>query len=319
MKKNTRRKIIAVLILLLAAALLAGRHFSSRRFRVVAPVAPVPGLPAGAETPVEDTTLLEKEIQPEPAAPESVREEPVEPDETASYPEWFKNMLALHEKYYPSWQSGRSVPAPSSLSGRQAASSASSPGVSPAVTGSGSSISPGGRPGQISTAGTLTSGARTSSAGGDAPAASGFESVTGAAAPYTPADGGGDATPPDEGNGETPPSEDEGGEEEPPQSVAVTITRTINSLGGTINLEITVNSEISGLIISETLPAGYEITSSTPKYAKRRGSEYQWLMYGRTVSSQPIRYTVSGSGGGSITGTYRSTKGSGSITGSNSL
>jgi len=305
----------------LALALLAGRHFSSRRFRAAAPVAPVPVIPEGVETPVEDITSVEKETVSQPAkpAPEEVNEENGGKEEASSHPEWFKNMLALHEKYYPSWQSGRSVSPPSSLSGQAASSSPSPLGVSPVGTAGVSSTPRGGRPGRISMRRNPATGSRTASAGGDTAAASGFESVTGAAVPYNPSDGG-DTTPPDEGNGNTPPSDDDGNdEEEPPQQETVSIARTISSPGNTVSLVIAVNAEINGLIISEKLPSGYSIKAASPNYSKRRGNEYQWLLYGMSVQSQTITYNVEGSGGGAITGTYRSTKGSGTISGSSSL
>jgi hypothetical protein len=64
-----------------------------------------------------------------------------------------------------------------------------------------------------------------------------------------------------------------------------------------VNLNFTVNIELSGLIISETVPVGWEVIQANPDYdtaeilPDNEGILYKWLVYG-DISSFNIQYTV---------------------------
>lgn len=101
----------------------------------------------------------------------------------------------------------------------------------------------------------------------------------------------------------------------------LTITRSISTFSGgaNVSLNIEIKQNISGLIITETIPPNYTIISSSPKYAKKTDNTYKYLFYGRGISSQTINYTLQGEGGGEITGSYKTTAGNGTITGQSTL
>ncbi|HNS32357.1 MAG TPA: hypothetical protein PKN36_05225 [bacterium] len=206
-------------------------------------------------------------------------------------PEWFSRILSVHEKYYPSWKDGKTVV--SSLPSRSLHAGASSVSPQPGT------VSP------IPAAATSTAG-RTAvpSAGRILSSKTTSETGSGTAESSAGGGGGGIDTGGDD-NGDTPPAN------------PVMIVRSVSS--NYVTLNITVNTDISGLIIVETLPPAYSILSATPNYSKKSNNDYRWLIYGKSVPSQTVTYRLDGSGGGSITGTYKSTKGSGVITGSGAL
>jgi hypothetical protein len=304
----------AVLIILLVVALLAARHFSARRVKVPAIVSPVSDISLSEEptvedaiTPAEEEQETEKIVQPIPVVP------PEKTKEKTPHPGWFKKMYALYEGYYPSWESGKTVASVTSVPHTGSPVSNQRPATPSPVASSGtmaaavSSNSPAG-----STSSHLASVKPTT------PSSSG-SSVGVSSGSYTPPDGSGQES--NESGGEGDSQEEENEEDEEPDSQAVKVERTISSSGGTayITLNVTVNTDISGLIIIENIPQSYTITSASPNYSKKRNGSYTWLMYGQSVQSQTVTYQVSGTGGGTITGSYRSTKGSGSIRGSGTI
>jgi hypothetical protein len=306
-----------VLIILLVVSLLTARHFSARRLRVPAVVSPVSDISLSEEPPVEDAIVpaeeeqeTEKIVQSIPVVP------PEETKEEIPHPDWFNKMYALYEGYYPSWQSGKSVASVASVPGTVSPSTPQKIATPSSIVSSGvtattaSSRIPAG-----STSSHLASVKPTtpSSSGSSGGVPSGS---------YTPPDGSGQESDDSGGEGDNDDTEEEENEEEEEQdSQVVTVERTISSSGGTayITLNVTVNTDISGLIIIENVPQSYTITSASPNYSKKRNGSYTWLMYGQSVQSQTVTYQVSGTGGGTITGSYRSTKGSGSIRGSDTL
>jgi len=294
MKKNSR-SLAVVIILFLALAIFASRHFSSSRFKVAVPVAPVKVIdikkPPVTELPEEEAVRISEEK----ARPLTVAES-ADKKEIAG-PDWFKNMFSLYEKYYPSWQSGNTVTLASSAGTQPAVPPFSPTAVSSAASAPRASVRR--RVVQPSSLRrTITPGTTTASAGTTASSSSG-------------SGGQGGAIPSDPGN------QDDNGQ--PFQPEPVTIERTISSSGDYVTLNMAVHMDISGLIIIETLPPGYTIISATPPYSKKSGNSYRWLIYGTSVTSQTIEYRVTGSGGGSIAGVYNSTKGTGTIQGSSTF
>jgi len=281
----------AVLIILLVVALLAARHFSARRVKVPAIVSPVSDISLSEEpsvedaiTPAEEEQETEKIVQPIPVVP---------PEKTRESGKTVASVTSVPHTGSPVSNQRPATPSPVASSGTMAA----------AV----SSNSPAG-----STSSHLASVKPTT------PSSSG-SSVGVSSGSYTPPDGSGQES--NESGGEGDSQEEENEEDEEPDSQAVKVERTISSSGGTayITLNVTVNTDISGLIIIENIPQSYTITSASPNYSKKRNGSYTWLMYGQSVQSQTVTYQVSGTGGGTITGSYRSTKGSGSIRGSGTI
>jgi|LSQX01.2.fsa_nt_gb hypothetical protein len=231
--------------------------------------------------------------------------ESIEPTVEKGYsgPEWLKKVVSIYEKYYPSWQTGKSVTG----SAQQINNTSTITNVTPPSTFSSTFSLP------ISTYASTTS---------LAPGATRVvnTSTTPSSSKDTPAfsGGGGDDF---EVNKENLKSEvkvdDENEKDDPPALPTVTIVRSIKS-SGLVTLDITVQGEITGLIINEKLSPGYKITSATPKYVEEK-PPYHWLLFGKSVPNQKIIYQVSGSGGGRISGNYSSARGSGSITGQKNL
>jgi len=222
-------------------------------------------------------------------------------------PEWMKGLLALHQKYYPGWKQAET--GSSNLTGTSTYSKSNYKGSSSysgsARSSSGSSRTPGSR-----TSSGVSSASKSTPDKSTSPASQTSQNDS-------PGSGGGspqpDSSPPDSGEN----GDDNDDEDEPPQQNAVSIVRSIN--GTNVTLTITVNEQISGLIISESIPSSYQIPSSSPNYAKKRENTYKWLFYGKSIDSQSINYTLEGTGGGTISGNYKSSKGSGNITGYSQL
>ncbi len=64
----------------------------------------------------------------------------------------------------------------------------------------------------------------------------------------------------------------------------------------TVSLDITVVAdEITGLIVSDIIPSGWTVTDSSPTYNSFDSTtgEVKWVLYGGTLKTQTITYTVS--------------------------
>ncbi|MCK9266951.1 hypothetical protein M0P98_08820 [bacterium] len=230
--------------------------------------------------------------------------ESIEPKVEKEYsgPEWLKKVVSIYEKYYPSWQTGKSVTG----SAQQINNTSAITNVTPPSTFSSTFSLP-----------TSTYASTTSLAPGATRVVN--TSTTPSSSKDTPAfSGGGDDLEVNKKNLKSEVKVDDKNEEDdPPALPTVTIVRSIDV--SVVTLDITVKGEITGLIINEKLPSGYKITSATPNYSKVSNTSYQWLLFGRSVSEDKIIYQVSGSDGGGISGNYSSTRGSGSIIGQKNL
>jgi len=249
-------------------------------------------------TPNESTLVKSVEVKPLRKIENTEFAEP-KIEKEYSGPEWLKKVISTHEKYYPSWQTGKSITASTQQKSTSSSNVASPSTFSPAIPTATSTTSLAAGATRVVSPAVVKTTPATSSTGVGTPAFSGS--------------GGGII----EENNENESGNDENNQP-PVQPTPITIVRSIDS-SGLITLVLTVQGEVSGLVIVETLPSGYTITSATPNYSKKSNTSYRWLLYGKSISSQSITYQVSGSDGGKISGTYSSTKGSGSITGQNSL
>lgn len=218
-------------------------------------------------------------------------------------PEWMKGLLALHQKYYPGWkeagtgssQTGFSTPSQSRYQ-KPTAYSRSSPSSSGSSRTARSSP-----PSRVSSTGSIPAQSTSPTSQNDSSGSGGGTSQPDSSSPDNGENNGGD-----NGDGN-----------EPPQQNPVSVIRSIN--GKNVTLTITVNEQTSGLIITESIPSSYQISSSSPNYSKKRENTYKWLFYGKNIDSQSINYTLEGTGGGTISGNYKSSKGSGNITGYSQL
>ena len=226
-------------------------------------------------------------------------------------PEWFENVLALHDKYYPGWQQAQTDSSQQSvfssqsnrvngISGERVSSVSGSQERRSSSFGSNlSSSSPLAKGANAENAGTGSSG--TASSGG---LTSSGNSDTG------------------ESGGGTDNSETEQPDEpEEPDTSAIRVIRFLSPFegGSNVGLDIMIQGQATGIIVTENIPQTYSITSSTPQYSKVSGKTYKWLLYGKEVLSQTIEYKLSGSGEGEITGSYKSSQGGGSISGDSQL
>lgn len=94
---------------------------------------------------------------------------------------------------------------------------------------------------------------------------------------------------------------------------SVTVSRDLPdsaSSGSKVSVSLkidVVGSDISGLIVTEILPEGWDISSvsNDGSFDKEKG-EIRWLMYGENVESQSLSYAAvpSGSGEYVFSGTY---------------
>lgn len=62
--------------------------------------------------------------------------------------------------------------------------------------------------------------------------------------------------------------------------------------GVEVRLSVSPSAFTSGVIVTETPPSGWKMLKADPVWTKRKDDSYQWLIYGETLSSLVIRYTV---------------------------
>lgn len=233
-------------------------------------------------------------------------------------PKWLKELITSHEKYYPAWKqqktsgvvlkpivltqatNSESAPAPSSAATPEQSTTQLSP-VSSQPTPTGSPV--------INRQVTLVS---------TNPEVSGPSNrVYGSSSSRSSSSG----TSQSQDNQTDSAGGKESSSNEPSTNAAVSIIRTINRFegGAYISLKITVTGQTSGLIVTEIVPTGYSISSSSPTYARKKNNTYKWLLYGKSISDQSISYEVRGTGSGNISGSFNSNSGSGNITGDSLL
>jgi len=231
--------------------------------------------------------------------------------------EWLKKILALNEKYKDKWEHNNSYSS-SSSSGEIKSSQGFKP--TPNYSSPQKYNSPPIYSSRISST-TSSSNIKKSNKKNN----NSFSSVGGTpitSGPSTEYSGNSSGTNTGENEGNNNENDENNNEEDNNNNPEIlTITRSISTFSGgaNVSLNIEIKQNISGLIITETIPANYTITSSSPVYAKKTGKTYKWLFYGRDISSQTINYTLQGEGGGGITGSYKTTAGSGTITGQSTL
>lgn len=230
--------------------------------------------------------------------------------------EWLKKILALNEKYKDKWEHNSYNSSSLSAGMRSSTGSKFTPNYSPPQKYN----SPPRYSSHISTA-TSSSNIkkRNKKNNNNSLSSGGTPIVSGPSTGYS-----GNSSEPNTGENEGNNNEnDENNNEEDNNNnpEILTITRSISTFSGgaNVSLNIEIKQNISGLIITETIPANYTITNSSPSYAKKTDMTYKWLFYGRGISSQTINYTLQGEGGGKITGNYKTTAGSGTITGQSTL
>jgi hypothetical protein len=318
-KKNKKQIIILIIIGLLIAGLIAHRHFAyiSRTDRET-PEQAEPVLVVKSQE-SEDTAEKQEEnvlAEPEEKNITSVEKEEKKKQEKAeqkkNYPPWFNNALSFYNKYYPSWQTGKMTSVSSVSSG------GFSPDSSDRGTASGTSRNaaflPSGRSVREVRSGGQSSPASSSSAAVSSGSSGGIPATSGDSSGTTGGTDSGDSWQEDDDSGDDD-------QQDEPQTPAVTITRSITtSTGGYyVRNNIVVNSDIKGLIVTENVPEGYDITSATPNYSKKSGNTYKWLFYGKSFSDRTVDYQLEGEGTGNISGSYKSTAGSGTISGDSNL
>lgn len=322
LKNKRARLVLIVLVFAVILGMVLGRHFSARR-AVSPPNRPVevsgrsfdedaPALEEGALMPSagEDAVGLSPVVQEVPPVTE-------EDGDIQPRPEWFADILSVHRSYYRSWLRTDSTVSyayssrPDTGSGSpQTSAPASRTNIAGSASSGTQALQPlrraAGSDGRVAQArgGTADSPTSYASQAGGTPGQFPFPVDTPSPVPGQPGDG---------GTGEDGV--------QPPSPRPVTVAREIGASGQVshVTLAISVNTDINGLIVSETLPPGYALTASSPQYSRKSGDTYSWLIYGRSIQSQTITYDVSGSGGGRISGTYRSTRGSGQTEGRDSL
>ncbi len=229
--------------------------------------------------------------------------------------EWIKKILALNEKYKDKWKHNNSYSS-SSSSGEIK----SSPGFKPNYSHPRKYSSPPIYSSHISSAISSSNIKKSNKKNNNNSSSSGGTPiVSGPSTGYS-----GNSSEPNTGENEENNNENEENNNEEDNNnnpEILTITRSISTFSGgaNVSLNIEIKQNISGLIITETIPANYTITNSSPSYAKKTDNTYKWLFYGRGISSQTINYTLQGEGGGKITGSYKTTAGSGTITGQSTL
>jgi len=279
-----QKKALLGFIILLVVVLFASRYFFTKMStpELIAPVVKteLPLAIAQEEAEKKEKTLpVVRESIPiaTPQASKSTST-PADKEGKKPKPDWFNNLYALYEKYYPSWQTNRTV-APSSSVVSTPSSSLTASAVQPSLSGGGGGVpssssdrglsSVSSSPEPISLPATNSAGLKSSGSGSDSGG--------------TPLSGSENKSENKDNNEETPP----------PASNVVMVARNISSSGGDVSyitLNITVNTDVTGLIITENIPDGYSITSASPNYSKKVGNRYSWLLYGATVTSQTITY-----------------------------
>ena len=232
---------------------------------------------------------------------------------------WLKKILALNEKYKDKWEHNSYINSSLSVGMRSSTGSKFTPNYSPPQKYN----SPSRYSSRISSTTTSSNikksneknnnNSSSSSSVGGTPITSG---------PSTEYSGNSSGANTGENEGNNNENDENNNEEDNNNNPEIlTITRSISTFSGgaNVSLNIEIKQNISGLIITETIPANYTITSSSPDYAKKTDMTYKWLFYGKGISSQTINYTLQGEGGGEITGSYKTTAGNGTITGQSTL
>jgi len=261
--------------------------------------------------PKKEEIDMEKKERVKNDKKEIIQEEKVEKVmEKKESPEYIKNLLALNEKYKDNWRYSSSS---------SSSSYATTGPIRPGIT----------QPSPISTNTNYSSNITSSPSTSPVPSRTTIPTSRGTGSVQSNTKNEGDTTktnPYSAGGSQTENwnnsnENNEGGNENNSNTGVVKITRSISpfSGGAYVTLNIEVNQDISGLIITETIPSNYTITSSTPNYSKKTENSYKYLLYGKGISSQSITYTLQGEGGGTITGAYSTTNGSGSIEGQSTL
>ncbi|MCD6221188.1 hypothetical protein J7K25_03415 [bacterium] len=230
--------------------------------------------------------------------------------------EWLKKILALNEKYKDKWEHNSYNNSSLSVGMRSSTGSKFTPTYSSPQKYNSSPI----YSSRISS--TTSSSNIKKSNKGDNNSSSSMGGTPITSGPSTEYSGNSSAPNTGENEGNNNENDENNNEEDNNNNPEIlTITRSISTFSGgaNVSLNIEIKQNISGLIITETIPANYTITNSSPKYAKKTDKTYKWLFYGRGISSQTINYTLQGEGGGKITGSYKTTAGKGTITGQSTL
>lgn len=227
-------------------------------------------------------------------------------------PEWVEKLISIYDKNYDTWREKSSSDSSSVL-----IASLVSSGVAPSTPSSGPSGSPAPvlRPPVSSEGSAIASStpSRPSPFASGPSALSGVSVVSaGSTAPVTPPSSSPDTAPPPP-SPDTPPIQPQ-----PAQNIGVTVVRSIQNISGgayvRLNVSVT-DAKVSGIIVSENIPEGYMLVTSTPAVSKRIGNTVKWLFYGTSLTDQTINYEIKGSGKAAISGSYSSTFGSGNTTG----
>jgi len=264
-----------------------------------------------AQKPQSPSLLSETRLATQSAQkPLEKRLYPVRQEKQQKAPEWVEKLTTIYNQNYDSWREKSSGDTGSVLIASLVSSSvvsATSTGGSH-TTGSISSSS-----GTVSTTSTSTSILRstTASSSGTTDAGSRVSVASASSSSVQPSQ---PDSPQNPSSPENPPQQPE----TPPQTAGVTVTRTIqmSSGGAYIRLSVAVkDSRVSGIIVSENIPEGYTLVSSTPSISKRTGNSVKWLFYGTSLTDQTITYQLQGSGKAIISGSFSSTLGSGNTTG----
>ncbi len=270
------------------------------------------GKKQSVQKPQEPDVETQPPISVKPAAPKqekSVPLYPVKSETKVKTPEWVEKIISIHNQNYDSWRekssSDTSTVLIASLTSSSIVSSSSSSASAtiPAGPSSSTAVSrPYTPPSILKTPETSTAGSSRVSV-----------PSSGRAVPPV--------TPPAPDSGDTTPKPDQP-PEQPSQSSGVSVVRTIQntSEGSYIRLTVSVtDTRINGIIVSENIPDGYTVVSSTPAISKRTGNTIKWLFYGTSLTDQTISYQLTGSGKATVSGSFSSTLGSGTTTGDSQL
>lgn len=268
--------------------------------------------PVSSETQIIQTT----KTQPNITSSKSLY--PSRKEEQKVTPEWIKKLVSIHNQQYQQWQEKSSTETSSvliaSLISSSVVPSSPSPTSSPSIPASGGSVSQPYSPiiRQPQAMPSLSTASGSPSSGIISTAMAGSSSGT------TPQPGSGGTNPPQDQqppSPETPP-------EQPQQSSGVSVTRSIQSSSGSayVRLDVKVtDNRVNGIIVSENIPDGYQLMNSSPAISKRVGNTVKWLFYGTSLTDQLITYEIKGTGKATISGSFSSSTGSGTITGDSQI
>ncbi|HPP66865.1 MAG TPA: hypothetical protein PKX05_03010 [bacterium] len=233
---------------------------------------------------------------------------PIKQEKKTKPPAWFEQLISINNQYYEAWrektESNTSQAAIALLFSSDKQPISSSPSFIP--SGQASS-----KPQTVQSP--YTSVLKQPSTQGSISQSSGGGSISTGTTSSQPADPG-KSTQPAEQN--PPPAEN------PPSGAGVNVIRSIQPFtgGAYVRLNINVsNNKINGIIITENIPESYTVASAAPGISKRTGNSVKWLFYGASLTSQTINYELRGTGKATISGSFSSSLGSGSITGDSSI